>query len=292
VTLTRRQVTDLLEANGLHPSRALGQNFVADPNTVRRIARLAAVGPGDRVVEVGPGLGSLTVALAETGASVTAIEADRRLMGVLGTVTAGMDVRPVAGDAMSIDWSDLLGGRRGWVLVANLPYNIATPMIAQLLDRVSAIDRMLVMVQKEVGDRLVASAGQEAYGAVSVKVAYWAEATMVGRVPASVFIPQPKVESALVQIRRRPAPAVDPMQVSADSLFELVRAGFATRRKMLRRSLAGLVTAATFEAAGVRPESRAEELDVYAWGRLAAAATGTMSSPVGPGPAREGPGRG
>jgi 16S rRNA (adenine1518-N6/adenine1519-N6)-dimethyltransferase len=286
-------VADLLEANDLHPSRALGQNFVADPNTVRRIARLAGVGPEDRVVEVGPGLGSLTLALAETGASVTAIEADRRLTGVLEAVTAGKEVRLVAGDAMSADWSELLGGRSGWVLVANLPYNIATPLIARLLDTVSAIDRMLVMVQREVGERLVASAGQEAYGAVSVKVAYWAEAAMVGRVPASVFMPQPKVESALIEIRRRPAPAVDPRLVPPESLFELVRAGFATRRKMLRRSLAGLVSAADFEAAGVRPESRAEELDVFAWGRLAAAvARGTTPSPVGLGPASDVPGGG
>jgi 16S rRNA (adenine1518-N6/adenine1519-N6)-dimethyltransferase len=281
VTLTRRQVGDLLEANALRPSRALGQNFVADPNTVRRIARLAGVGPGDRVVEVGPGLGSLTLALAETGASVTAIEADRRLLGVLETVTEGSGVRLVGGNAMGIDWSDLLGGPPGWVLVANLPYNIATPLIAELLDSVNAIHRMLVMVQKEVGDRLVASVGQEAYGAVSVKVAYWANATMVGRVPASVFIPQPKVESALVEIRRRPAPAVDPELVSAEALFEFVRAGFATRRKMLRRSLAGLVTPAAFVAAGVRPESRAEELDVFAWGRLAAAAGGEASERAG-----------
>jgi 16S rRNA (adenine1518-N6/adenine1519-N6)-dimethyltransferase len=283
VTLSRRQVGDLLAANGLHPSRALGQNFVADPNTVRRIARLAGVGPGDRVVEVGPGLGSLTLALAETGATVTAIEADRRLIGVLETVTAGKEVRLVWGDAMSIDWSDLLGPRPGWILVANLPYNIATPLIARLLDSVRAVDRMLVMVQKEVGERLVASAGDEAYGAVSVKVAYWAKATMVGRVPASVFVPQPKVESALIAIRRRPAPAVDPEMVSAQALFELVRAGFATRRKMLRRSLAGLVTAAEFEAAGVKPESRAEELDVLAWGRLAVArATSSGAARLGP----------
>jgi 16S rRNA (adenine1518-N6/adenine1519-N6)-dimethyltransferase len=284
-------VGELLEANGLHPSRALGQNFVADPNTVRRIARLAGVGPGDRVVEVGPGLGSLTLALAETGATVTAIEADRRLIGVLETVTTGKEVRLVSGDAMNTDWSDLLGVRPGWVLVANLPYNIATPLIAELLDSVGVIDRMLVMVQREVGERLVASVGQDAYGAVSVKVAYWAAATMVGRVPPSVFIPQPKVESALVEIRRRPAPAIDPELVSAEALFELVRAGFATRRKMLRRSLAGLVTAAAFDAAGVRPESRAEELDVFAWGRLAAAA-GETPAAVGPGPASEVPGDG
>jgi len=270
VTLSRRQVTDLLAANGLRPSRALGQNFVADPNTVRRVARLAAVGPGDRVLEVGPGLGSLTLALAETGASVTAIEADRRLIGVLEDVTAGTGVRLVAGDAMTVDWSDLLGDQYGWVLVANLPYNIATPLIAGLLDSVAVIGRMLVMVQREVAERLAASVGQDGYGAVSVKVAYWAEARMVGRVPPTVFVPQPKVESALVSIHRRPEPAVDPAVVRAEVLFEVVRAGFATRRKMLRRSLAGLVTPAGFEAAGVSPQSRAEELDVHAWGRLAA----------------------
>jgi 16S rRNA (adenine1518-N6/adenine1519-N6)-dimethyltransferase len=291
VTLSRRQVSDLLAAHGIRPSRALGQNFVADPNTVRRIARLAGVGPGDRVVEVGPGLGSLTLALAETGACVTAIEADRRLITVLEGVVEASNVRLVRGDAMGIDWSDLLGNRPGWVLVANLPYNIATPLVADLLDTVAVIDRMLIMVQREVAERLVASAGQPGYGAVSVKVAYWAEASLTGRVPASVFIPQPKVESALVAIRRRPAPAVDPNLVPAARLFELVRAGFATRRKMLRRSLAGLVAPADFEAAGISPQSRAEELDVHAWGRLAAAAVATAGG-AGLAPASGGPGGG
>jgi 16S rRNA (adenine1518-N6/adenine1519-N6)-dimethyltransferase len=126
------------------------------------------------------------------------------------------------------------------------------------------------MVQREVGERLAAGVGDDAYGAVSVKVAYWATARVIGRVPPSVFVPQPKVESALVRIDRRPAPAVD---APYDRLFELVRSGFATRRKMLRRSLLGLVDAAAFEAAGVRPEARAEELDVEAWGRLARCAS-------------------
>jgi 16S rRNA (adenine1518-N6/adenine1519-N6)-dimethyltransferase len=286
VTLSKRRVHDLLAANDLHPSRALGQNFVADPNTVRRIVRLAEVGPGDHVVEVGPGLGSLTLALVETGACVTAIEADRRLIPVLEATTEATGVRLVHGDAMSTDWSDLLGSRPGWVLVANLPYNIATPLVVSLLDAVTVIERMLIMVQREVAERLAASVGQAGYGAVSVKVAYWAEASIVGRVPASVFVPQPKVESALVSIRRRAAPAVDPKSVPPGLLFELVRAGFATRRKMLRRSLAGLVAPADFAAAGIRPESRAEELDVPAWGRLAAAVASTGEDgpgPVGPG---------
>ena len=269
MTLSRRDVSELLARHGLRPSRALGQNFVADPNTVRRIARLAEVGPGDRVVEIGAGLGSLTLALAETGAVVTAIELDRYVVPVLRSVVAeaGADVAVVEGDAMTLDWPALLGDE-SWTLVANLPYNVATPLVLDLLDGVPQITRMLVMVQREVGERLAAGVGDEAYGAVSVKVAYWATAKVVGRVPPTVFVPQPRVDSALVSITRRPdGPAVD---VDATRLFELVRTGFGQRRKMLRRSLAGVVDEAVFACAGVRPEARAEELDVEAWGRLAA----------------------
>lgn len=269
MTLTRAQVQDLLGRHGLRPSRALGQNFVADPNTVRRIARMAGVGPGDRVLEIGPGLGSLTLALAETGASVLAVEADRHLLPALAEVLGERpDVRVVHGDAMTADWAALLDGAPGWVLVANLPYNIATPLVADLLDHVHAVARMLVMVQREVGERMCAGPGDDAYGAVSVKVAYWAEARLAGRVPAAVFQPRPAVESVLVDIRRRPVPAVDPGAVDPERLFEVVRAGFATRRKMLRRALAGVVEPGAFGRAGVSPECRAEELDVAAWGRL------------------------
>jgi 16S rRNA (adenine1518-N6/adenine1519-N6)-dimethyltransferase len=269
VTLSRRTVVDLLQTHGISPSRALGQNFVCDPNTVRRIARLAAIGPGDRVVEVGPGVGSLTLALAETGAAVTAVEIDRHLIPVLDSVLADTEVRVVNADALTTDWSSLLGTDPGWIMVANLPYNVATPLIADLLDKVPTIDRMLVMVQREVGERLIARPGDSGYGAVSVKISYWAEASIAGRVSPEVFLPRPKVESALVSIRRRPQPAVDPGVVEAAELFGLVRAGFATRRKMLRNTLSGMVDAAGFERAGISPESRAEELDVLAWGRLA-----------------------
>jgi len=278
VTLTPRQTSDLLTTHGLRPSRALGQNFVIDPNTVRRVARLAEVGPEDRVLEVGPGIGSLTLALIETGAAVTAVEIDQHLMPVLEAVIGPANVRLVLGDALKTDWGELLGPEPGWVLVANLPYNIATPLIADLLDGVPTIERMVVMVQREVGERLAAVPADPEYGAVSVKVAYWAEALVVGRVPSSVFMPRPKVESVLVSIRRRAVPAVDPEQVSSDALFTLVRAGFAKRRKMLRRSLAGLVPAGAFEAAEVDPRSRAENLDVHAWGRLAAAASAAEAS--------------
>jgi 16S rRNA (adenine1518-N6/adenine1519-N6)-dimethyltransferase len=269
VTLTRAQVMAQLERIGRTPSRALGQNFVVDPNTVRRIARLAGVGVGDRVVEIGAGLGSLTLALVETGASVTAVEIDRHLVPLLREAVEPAGVTVVEGDALRLDWAALLGDGR-WSLVANLPYNVATPLVADLLDGVPAIERMLVMVQKEVGERLAAGVGDDAYGAVSVKVAYWAEAKVVGVVPPTVFVPRPNVDSALVQIVRRPAPATD---APRERLFELVRAGFGQRRKMLRRSLAGLVGPEVFEAAGVRPEARAEELDVLAWGRLARCAS-------------------
>ena len=275
-------MVDLLDTHGLRPSRALGQNFVADPNTVRRIARLAGVGTGDRVVEIGAGLGSLTLALAETGASVTAVELDRYLVPVLRSVVEPR-ARVVEGDALRLDWGALLGGSgadangddASWVLVANLPYNVATPLVLDLLDGVPAIGRMLVMVQREVGERLAAGVGAPGYGAVSVKVAYWATARVVGRVPPTVFVPQPNVDSALVSIERRVGgPAVAPSVVSAARLFEVVRAGFAHRRKMLRGTLAGVVPPHAFAVAGVRPEARAEELDVEAWGRLAAVDAG------------------
>jgi len=263
----RREARQLLEDHGLSPNRALGQHFVVDPNTVRRIARLAAVGPGDHVVEVGAGLGALTLALAETGAAVTTIEIDRGLVPVLRRLVEPAGVTVVEADAMAMDWNALLGTGPGpWVLVANLPYNVATPLIADLLRDVPSIARMLVMVQREAGERLAAGPGEDGYGGVSVRVAYWAEVAVVGRVPASVFLPRPEVASVLVEVKRRKEPAVD---VDRARLFALVAAGFGQRRKMLRRSLAALVDTEAFVAAGVRPEARAEELDINAWARLA-----------------------
>jgi 16S rRNA (adenine1518-N6/adenine1519-N6)-dimethyltransferase len=276
VTLTRREVTELLRRTGIRPSRALGQNFVVDPNTVRRIARLAAVAPGDRVVEIGAGLGSLTLALAETGASIVAVELDRYVVPVLRGIVEPAGVRVVEGDALRLDWPSVLDDVGPWVLVANLPYNVATPLVLTLLERAPMIGRMLVMVQREAGERLAAGPGDEAYGAVSVKVAYRADAKVVGRVPATVFVPQPNVESVLVSVTRRSEPAV---AVDEQRLFALVEAGFAQRRKMLRRALVGVVDEGVFTAAAIRPEARAEELGIEAWGRLTACVTAAGPSP-------------
>ena len=267
MTLTRTEARGLLDRFGIRPKRSLGQNFVVEPNTVRRIAELAGVGLGDRVVEVGPGLGALTLALLETGAEVTAVEIDDVLVDVLEEVAGDHgSLRIVHADAMGVDWESLLGAGP-WTLVSNLPYNVSVPLVCDLLDDVPAIVRLVVMVQLEVADRLVASPGDDAYGLPSVKVAYHAEARKVGRVPPSVFLPRPRVDSALVDVVRRPEPlvAADP-----EVLFSLVRAGFSHRRKMLRGALRGIVDEAGLVAAGVDPTLRAEDLDLPQWAAIAA----------------------
>jgi 16S rRNA (adenine1518-N6/adenine1519-N6)-dimethyltransferase len=207
------------------------------------------------------------MALAEIAGHVTAVEVDDALLPLLNENVGSLtNVNVVHADAMQINWPELLGENNDWVLVANLPYNVATPLIADVLDFVPQVQRMLVMVQKEVAERFAASPSTPAYGALSVKVAYHATARIVGLVPASVFLPRPNVESALVEITRRTTPidtTIDPKQ-----LFALVRMGFAKRRKMLRGSLAGKVTPEQFEAASIAPTARAEELTIHDWLRL------------------------
>ena len=268
MTHSRPAIRGLLDDHGLAPRRDLGQNFVADPNTVRRIADLARVGPGDHVVEIGAGLGSLTLALAETGASITAVEVDRGVVPVLATVVeeSGVgNVTVVEADAMTADWESLIDPtvEGGWTLVANLPYNVGTPLVCDVLDDVPHVTRILVMVQREVHERFGATPGSHAYGAISVKASYWGRPRIVGHVPASVFFPKPNVESALVEITRREPPDADPR-----ALFALVRTAFGQRRKMLRKSLTGIVTSEQFDAAEVEPTARPEALGVDAWVRL------------------------
>jgi 16S rRNA (adenine1518-N6/adenine1519-N6)-dimethyltransferase len=236
---------------------------------VRRIARLAEVGAGDEVLEIGAGLGSLTLALVETGAHVTAMEVDRYLLAPLATVLDPLGVVVHHADALRADYSRILGGPT--VVVANLPYNVATPLVLHLLETQPLITRMLVMVQREVGERLAAHAGDEAYGAVSLRMQYYADAVVVGRVSPHVFVPKPNVESALVKIVRRSDVRVDPALVGEAELFEVIRTSFGQRRKMLRRSLHEWASVGVFERAGVDETRRPEELTLEEFARLAAA---------------------
>jgi 16S rRNA (adenine1518-N6/adenine1519-N6)-dimethyltransferase len=275
--LTPTSIRDALDRFGIRPKKSLGQNFLADPNSARRIARLAEVGDGEAVLEIGPGLGSLTAALVERGARVRAVEVDDRLAAalveLLGPEARGVVEVRVA-DVLAVPLAELLadppGGDQPWACVSNLPYNVAVPVVVRLLEGAPTVERLVVLVQREVGERLAAGPGDEQYGAVSVKVAYYAEAAVLGAVPPSVFLPQPKVDSVVVGMARRAAPPVDVPGV--DALFDLVRSGFGQRRKMLRRSLQpvlGARTVSVLDAAGVAPTARAETLGLEEWAAVA-----------------------
>ena len=237
----------------------------------------AGVGPGDRVVEIGAGLGSLTAALAGAGADVRAIEFDRKLMPALQEVAGQIEgVTLVHADASEIDWAQELGDSSkehpsAWIMCSNLPYNIAVPLVLTMLEDAPAVARFVVMVQREVGDRLAAAPGEEAYGAVSVRVAYQARARVVRRVPPTVFWPRPRVASVVVRIDRLDAPAVD---VDPERLWRVVDAGFAERRKTLRNALRrlGLSLQEAREIlanSGVAPNVRAEELGLETFAAIA-----------------------
>ncbi|HVM12843.1 MAG TPA: 16S rRNA (adenine(1518)-N(6)/adenine(1519)-N(6))-dimethyltransferase RsmA [Egibacteraceae bacterium] len=268
--LTVRDVRRLLAAHGLAPRKAYGQNFVIDANTVRKVVRDAGVVGGDLVLEVGPGLGSLTLALRAAGARVVALEVDTGLVRALHEVV-GSDpaVRIVHGDALTVDLGELVGGGPA-ALVANLPYNTATPIMMRAL-QAGAFDRMLVMVQKEVGERWAAEVGHPQYGAVSVKMAALAAVEVVAPVSRAAFYPAPNVDSVTVRLatRRWDKP------VDRRGLFRLVEEGFSQRRKRLRNALAAMARPGAVEqallTAGLSAGARAEELDLDAWVRLALA---------------------
>jgi 16S rRNA (adenine1518-N6/adenine1519-N6)-dimethyltransferase len=225
------------------------------------------------VVEVGPGLGSLTVALARAGADVLAVEVDPALAAALEEVARDMTVRVVVADAMRLDWDSELGGREGWLMVSNLPYNVATPLVLGMLERGLPIERYVVMVQREVGERLAAGPGDEGYGGSSVRVAYHATARLLRRVPASVFWPQPAVESVLVELVPRSTPPVD---VDRDRLFRVVEEAFAQRRKTMRNALVRLGldpggAAALLPGCGIASDARAEQLSLHDFACIAGA---------------------
>ncbi|HEY6567357.1 MAG TPA: 16S rRNA (adenine(1518)-N(6)/adenine(1519)-N(6))-dimethyltransferase RsmA [Actinomycetota bacterium] len=270
-------IRDLARRHGIRPTKSLGQNFLIDPNLARAIVADAGIGPGDPVIEVGAGFGSLTVALASAGAHVLAIEFDRGLIPALEEVTSGMDgVHVLHADAMKLDWPAVLAcevGEAGapWTLCANLPYNVAVPVVMESLERGTTITREVVMVQREVGERLAAGPGDDQYGAVSVRVAYRARASVVRKVASSVFWPRPSVDSVVVRLDRL---AVPPVSVDEATLWKVVEVAFAERRKTMRNAVRRLGIDASaaddiLREAGVAPASRPEELDIAAFAAIA-----------------------
>lgn len=266
--LTRTRIRELLDSHGLSPSRALGQNFLCDPAMVDKIVRTAGVDSSTSVVEIGPGLGSLTLGLCRAGAKVTAVEVDRYLLPPLREVTAEFlesgQLTIINADVLELDWSSVLASSPAWSVVANLPYNIATPLILDLLADQPALEQWVVMVQREAGERLVADAGSRIYGIPSVLLAFWAEARLAGSVPPDVFLPRPNVDSVLVKVARRPTPV---LPGEFDHFARVVRTAFGQRRKMLRRSLSALPTS-VFDVAAIDPTARPEQLSLDDWVRL------------------------
>jgi len=270
------EVRELAGQLGIRPTKALGQNFVHDPNTIRRIVRDAELEPDEQVLEVGPGLGSLSLGLLAAGCRLTAIEIDGRLAGQLPATVARH--QPLATGRLNVIEADALAVRvlpepQPTALVANLPYNVSVPVLLNLLAAVPSIRHGLVLVQLEVADRLAAVPGSKTYGVPSAKLAWYGPARRVGVVPRSVFWPVPNVESGLVRFSRT-APPDTP--ADRDQVFAVIDAAFAQRRKTLRAALAGWAGSAVAAegiliAAGVDPTARGETLDVRAFARIAAA---------------------
>jgi 16S rRNA (adenine1518-N6/adenine1519-N6)-dimethyltransferase len=279
--LTPVDVRELAGRLDVRPSKRLGQNFVIEPGTVRRIAALAGLRPEDVVLEVGPGLGSLTLALLEAGAGrVVAIEIDPVLAAELPRTIASRAphladrASVVAADALRVTVADLpaVSGSPS-VLVANLPYNVAVPVLLHLLAALDSLRRGLVMVQAEVAERMCAGPGSRVYGAPSVKLAWFAAVRPAGPVPRTVFWPVPNVDSRLVAFTRRDPPAT---AASREEVFAVVDAAFRQRRKTLRAALAGWAGSAPdaerlLRLAGIDPGTRGESLEVAEFARLAAA---------------------
>lgn len=256
-------VRRIAEELDVRPTKKWGQNFVIDPNTVRRIVRVADVSPADVVLEVGPGIGSLTLALLETGARVVAVEIDPRLAQRLPVTVAEFAeaktdrLEVICADAMDVTSLPV----EPTALVANLPYNVAVPVVLHLLTTFPSIQRVLVMVQREVADRLCAEPGSRTYGVPSVKARWFGDVRYAGDVGRNVFWPAPNVDSGLVSILRRPAPS----DVDRATVFSIVDAAFAQRRKQLRSALNGRLpgdAASIVESVGVDPSARGEQLGV------------------------------
>jgi 16S rRNA (adenine1518-N6/adenine1519-N6)-dimethyltransferase len=279
ILLGASEIRELASRLGVRPSKRLGQNFVLEHGTVRQVAALGALTAADVVLEVGPGLGSLTLALLDAGAArLVAVEIDPVLAGALPSTLAAHAgeladrVTVLNADALSVAAADL---NSPTVLVANLPYNVAVPVVLHLLAAVPSLRRGLVMVQAEVADRLCAGPGSRVYGAPSVKLAWYASARPAGTVPRTVFWPVPNVDSKLVEFTRRPPPEPP---APRDAVFAVIDAAFGQRRKTLRAALAGWAGSAPeaerlLRAAGIDPRARGESLTVAQFAALAARRT-------------------
>ena len=268
MVIGKSDLKNIMEQHDLKPSKSLGQNFVVDPNTILKIIRAANIEKHQQILEIGPGLGSLTAQLSTTS-KVVAIELDRYLVPALEEVLNHFgereNVEIIHQDAMKIDWKEFFSHRQGiWKMVANLPYNIATPLIVTLLENAPEIQSIFVMVQLEVGERFAASPKSKAYGIPSVKAQYWAETKVLGKVSPNVFLPIPKVDSAILQIIRKPSPP----EVNYTNFSRLIQTAFQHRRKMIRKSLSTLIPVSNFTIAEISPQSRPEELSVADWVKL------------------------
>ena len=266
--LTSNDIRELCAQLNIRPTKTLGQNFVNDPGTVRKIVRNADVQAGEQVLEIGPGLGSLTLALLEAGAQVSAVEIDPPLAQALPTTAQARfpeaKLQVFTADALTVTGPESIGGATPTRLVANLPYNVAVPIVLTVLEKLPSIQTVLVMVQAEVADRLAATPGNKIYGVPSAKVAWYASARRTLTIGRNVFYPVPNVDSALVKIERRPHPDT---AATREQVFAVVDAAFAQRRKTLRQALAGLAGSAgaaqeALERAGVSPTARGETLDI------------------------------
>ncbi|MGV9303765.1 16S rRNA (adenine(1518)-N(6)/adenine(1519)-N(6))-dimethyltransferase RsmA [Nonomuraea sp. NPDC003727] len=273
------EIRNLADKLDLRPTKKFGQNFVIDGGTVRRIVRTAGLSPDDVVIEVGPGLGSLTLALLPEAAHVVAVEIDpvlaTQLPLTVDTRGLGDKLTVVQADALKVGLDDF-GGHVPTALVANLPYNVSVPVVLHLLEALPSLRKGLVMVQAEVADRLAAPPGSKVYGVPSAKAAWYADVRRAGPVGRTVFWPVPNVDSGLVSLERRDPPATSATRAQ---VFSVVDAAFAQRRKTLRAALAALFgTAARAEealrAAGVEPSTRGEQLDIVAFARIAEHLTG------------------
>lgn len=267
-----REIKQALERFDLSPSRALGQNFLTDPNIALKIARLASVAPDDYVLEVGPGLGSLTVPLANLAKNVVAIEFDRYVIPALEDVLASRglsNVEIVCGDALEMDYGELLGASKTWKLVANLPYNISTPLVLMMLEDLPQVLDMVVMVQKEVGERMCATPGSTLYSQVALKLGYFARGKIISPVSRDVFIPKPNVDSVLVQVTRREETELSLDAATYNLVFVLARTAFSNRRQMVRRTLSRFASLTDLEDSGIDPTRRPQTMSLEEWVRLA-----------------------